>query len=158
MLRSEATRHPNAFRPETFFLGRTEGWGLVRAPTGRIHQRFQVTTEGALDSAYQAVQFTETFAWDNGETDIWRWIMRRGIDGRYMAAETLAGAGIQGRFDHDGDYLLSFRRPANERGGPRFRFNVRFSVLAADVALKTARLSLLGLPLGTMTAIHRRLD
>jgi hypothetical protein len=102
------------FRPEVFFVGRTEGWGLTRGPTGRLQRRCQVITEGRLDDAYRAIKFDEAFHWEDGERDEWRWAMTRGLNGQYVAAEALAGPGIQGRYE-GADYVLSFRRPLRIR-------------------------------------------
>ncbi len=38
------------------------------------------------------------------------------------------------------------------------RFDTRFTQLTADLALKRAQVSLFGLPLGELTAVHRRID
>lgn len=145
------------FRPEVFFLGRTEGWGVARGPTGRILRRCRIVTDGRLDEAYQAIHFDEVFSWEDGESDEWRWAMTRGLNGAYVAAEALAGAGIQGRYD-GGDYLLSFRRPLKPVGGPSARFTTRFTPISPDVALKSVRISLFGLPIASMTAFHKRAD
>ena len=145
------------FRPEVFFVGRTEGWGVARGPTGRAMRRCRVVTDGRVDEAFRSIPFDETYQWEDGEQDLWRWAMTRGLDGRYVAAEALAGPGIQGR--HDGaDYLLSFRRPIGPKGGLKFRFVTRFTQISPMVALKSVRLFLYGLPVGGLTAFHRRLD
>lgn len=143
------------FRPEVFFLGRTEGWGVTRGPTGRIQRRCRIITEGRLDEAYQAIHFDEVFTWQDGQADEWRWAMTRGLNGAYVAAESLAGVGIQGRYDGQ-DYVLSFRRPLRPEGGPRPRFTTRFTPISPDVALKTVRITLFGLPVASMSAFHRR--
>lgn len=151
----ETFEHGRPFRPEVFFLGRTEGWGVARGPTGRILRRCRVVTDGRLDEAYQAIHFDEVFNWDDGELDEWRWAMTRGLNGGYVAAEALAGAGIQGRYD-GGDYLLSFSRPIRSGRGPRPRFTTRFTLISPDVALKTVRVSMFGIPVGSLSAFHRR--
>ena len=145
------------FRPEVFFVGRTEGWGVARGPMGRAMRRCRIVTDGKLDDAFRSVHFDETVLWEDGEQDLWRWAMTRGLDGRYVAAEALAGSGIQGRYD-GADYLLSFRRPIRPQGGPRPRFVTRFTQISPTVALKSVRLFLYGLPLGGLTAFHRRID
>jgi hypothetical protein len=145
-----------AFAPEQFFLGRTEGAGVVRDPFGRIVRRCRVTTEGALGAPHGAIRFNEVFAYDDGEVDTWRWVMTAGGDGRYVAAEAKAGAGITGERVGD-EYRLAFRRPVGKAAGPlRPRFNTRFTLLAPDIALKRAEVSLFGVPLGVLTAVHRR--
>jgi hypothetical protein len=145
------------FRPEAFFAGRTEGWGVARGPTGRILRRCRLVTDGRVEDTYRAINFDETFHWEDGEIDLWRWAMTRGLDGRYVAAEARAGAGIHGR--HEGsDYLLSFRRALRPDGGPRARFHTRFTPISPDVTLKIVRISLMGLPVGGLTAFHQRVS
>ena len=145
------------FRPEQFFLGRTRGWGLVRSLDGK-QARCEVTTEGRLDDTYQSLHFDETFLFDDGRVDEWRWAMTRGRDGRYVAAEHLAGAGIVGRHEK-GDYVLAFRRPLRPEGGfPTPGYRTSFTLLSPRVALKRVRVSLLGLPIAEMTAFHERVD
>ncbi len=153
----EYSQQTGPFRPEVFFLGRTEGWGVARGPMGRLHRRCRIVTEGRLDDAFRAIQFEETVHWEDGEQDDWRWAMTRGLDGRYVAAEARAGVGIQGRYD-GADYLLSFRRTLRPEGGPRPRFNTRFTQISPSVALKCVRISLWGLRVGELTAFHKRVD
>ncbi|HEX6859496.1 MAG TPA: DUF3833 family protein [Caulobacteraceae bacterium] len=144
------------FRPEQFFVGRTEGWGVVRELGGR-RRRCQIITEGHLDESYQALHFDETFTFDDGETQQWRWAMTRGRDGRYVAAEAMVGAGIVGRHDKRGDYVLNFRRPLRPEGGfPTPSYNTRFTLTSANSALKRVRIGVLGLTVATMTAVHER--
>ena len=146
------------FRPEVFFAGRTVGGGAVRNPFGRIVRRCFVTTEGVGNGGHGSIQFHETFAFDDGEVDVWRWAMTAGRDGRYVAAEASAGVGITGE-RRDGDYVLEFRRPVGRaRGFFAPHFATRFTLLAPDLALKHVRITVLGLPVGTLTAVHRRLE
>jgi hypothetical protein len=145
-----------SFAPESFFLGRTEGAGVVRDPFGRILRRCRIATEGAYSAAQGALRFDETFTYDDGEIDVWRWVMQAGREGRYVAAEAKAGAGIAGEL-RGGDYVLAFRRPVGRAAGalsPHFRS--RFTLVAPDLALKRADVSLFGLPLACLTAVHRR--
>jgi hypothetical protein len=145
-----------AFSPEAFFIGRTEGHGVVRDAFGRIVRRCRIVTSGAFSAAQQALRFDETFTYDDGETDIWRWVMQPGRDGRYMAAEAKAGSGLVGERQGD-DYVISFRRPAGRAKGPLSpHYRSRFTLLAPDIALKRADVSLLGVPMGSLSAIHRR--
>ncbi|MHB8529681.1 MAG: DUF3833 family protein [Caulobacteraceae bacterium] len=144
------------FRPETFFLGRTEGAGIVRDLFGRVQRRCEIFTVGSNHDAYDAIHFDETFTYDDGQTEVWRWAMTVGPDGRYMAAEAVAGSGITGRRAGD-DYILAFHRPVGPaKGLAAPRFSTRFTLLAPDLAFKQVRISLLGAPMGEMTAVHRR--
>jgi hypothetical protein len=146
-----------SFRPEAFFVGRTEGAGLVRDPFGRVVRRCRVVTHGVFERSHSAIHFDETFHYDDGETDEWRWVMTASRDGRYVAREAVAGAGITGERS-GADYVLSFRRPVGPaKGALAPRFDTRFTLLAPDLALKVARVSLAFLPLGVVTAVHRRI-
>jgi hypothetical protein len=147
-----------SFRPEEFFVGRTVGGGAVRNPFGRIVRRCYITTEGRSSAGLGSVQFQETFAYDDGELDVWRWAMTAGRDGHYVAAEESAGSGISGQH-RDGDYVLEFRRPQGKAQGliaPHFA--TRFTLLAPDMAMKHVRISVLGAPVATLSAVHRRVD
>jgi hypothetical protein len=146
------------FRPESFFVGRTRGGGVVRDPFGRVVRRCSITTEGAFDPHHQSIRFQETFAYDDGEVDVWRWVMGAGGDGRYVAAEALAGAGITGE-RRGGDYFLRFRRPVGKaKGRLAPRFSTRFTLLAPDLAFKQSKVAMLGVPVGVLTAVHRRIE
>ena len=145
------------FRPEVFFVGRTEGSGIVRDAFGRGVRRCEIVTEGSRQAAYGALKMEETFTYDDGEVDVWRWVVTSGGDDRYMASEQIAGSGIVAHREGD-DYVLNFNRPAP--GAPRWlapRYSTRFSLLSANIALKSVKVSLLGAPLGVMTAIHSRI-
>lgn len=146
------------FRPEAFFVGRTEGAGVVRDPFGRLIRRCRVTTQGAFLPDRGAIRFEEEFVYDDGDVDVWRWAMSPGRDGRYVAAEEKAGAGITGE-RRGSDYRLSFRRPVGKaRGLFAPTFETSFTLLSPDLALKRVKLSLFGLPIGSLTAVHRRAD
>jgi hypothetical protein len=147
---------PLAFAPESYFLGRTEGAGVVRDPFGRIVRRCRITTSGAFSAAQQAVRFDEVFAYDDGEVDTWRWVMQAGRDGRYVAAEAKAGGGLSGE-RHGDDYVLSFRRPVGRAKGPLTpHYRARFTLLSPELALKRTDVSLFGVPIGSLSAVHRR--
>lgn len=148
-----------AFLPDHFFLARTEGRAIVRDFTGRLMDRCTITTLGRWDHDYGALKFDETYVYDSdGATDVLNWTFGPDAQGRMSASE----AGIKDRVRGwaDGlDYRLRFKR----KGGPRgekltLTYHVRFSLMAPDLALKTAQINLFGLTLATMTAFHRRLE
>jgi hypothetical protein len=144
------------FEPEVFFIGRTEGAGVVRDPMGRIARRCRISTEGFFSAAQSALRFDEIFTYDDGEVDVWRWVMTQSLSGRYIAAEAKAGAGLTGE-TRGGDYLINFSRPLGQlRGAMAPRYRSRFTLLTPDTALKLATVSVLGVPIGSLSAIHRR--
>ncbi|HEY3800196.1 MAG TPA: DUF3833 family protein [Caulobacteraceae bacterium] len=154
----EAARWRLAFQPEVFFLGRTEGAGLVRDPLGRIVRRCSVTTQGQINAARGSLELEEVYAYDDGEIDVWRWAMTAGRDGRYVVAEAKAGVASAAERQGD-DYLVVFRRPYRRATGAFApRYAARFSLLSADTTLKRADISLYGVPLGSLTAVHRKVE
>jgi hypothetical protein len=145
-----------AFEPQSFFVGSTEGAGVVRDPFGRVLRRCRIATEGCCSATQGALRLDETFTYDDGEVDVWRWVMTPGRDGRYVAAEARAGAGIAGE-TRGGDYLINFSRPKGSlRGAMAPRYRSRFTLLTPDTALRTTTISVLGVPVGDMSAIYRR--
>ena len=146
------------FRPETFFLGLTEGAGVVHDLFGRQVRRCRITTRGALLAGRATLQLEEEFVYDDGQVDVWRWVMSPSRNGRYVVAEARAGAGISGEV-RSGDYQLAFRRPVGRAAGAFApRFSTRFTLLSPDLALKRAKVSLFGAPLGRLLAFHRRVE
>jgi hypothetical protein len=146
------------FEPDRFFLGSTRGSGLVRDVTGRLIDRCEISTRGWWDQQQGAMHFDETFVYEAGRTDILNWTFRPDPQGRMVATEPTTDGQIHGWTDGE-DYRLRFRR----RGEPPLAsvyltHDVRFSVMTPDAVLKVARVKLLGMTLGVMTAFHRRLD
>jgi len=124
----------STFRPESFFIGQTVGGGVLRDPFFRITRRFRVETRGYRDGSYGAVKLDETYAYDTGEVDAFQWVITPAGAGRYVLAEALGPA----------------------RGLAKPRFKVRMGLVGGDTVLKSVRVGLLGAPLGTVTAVHRR--
>ena len=131
---------------------------MLRDSFGRITRRCSIVTEGHWNQSKHAISFEERFTYNDGEIDIWRWVMSPGRDGQYVAAEAKVGTGVSG--NRDGlDYVLKFRRPVGRASGPLApQFVTRFSPMSPELVLKTAKVSLIGLPLGEMTAVHRRVS
>jgi hypothetical protein len=146
-----------AFQPDHFFLSRTQGRGVVRSPTGRVLDRCAITTHGAWDHDYGALHFDETFAFDSGDVDVLHWTFAPDSRGRMSASEASVVAPVVGWTDGL-DYRLRFKR----RGATRVNrlqlvYDVRFTLMADDLALKVARLKLFGFTVAEMTAFHRRI-
>jgi hypothetical protein len=59
--------------------------------------------------------------------------------------------------EQGGELIFAFRRPLGPaRGLAKPRFDVRMGLVGGDTLLKTVRVGVLGAPLGTVTAFHRR--
>ena len=55
-------------------------WRATHA--GRL--RCSIVTEGHWNQSKHAISFEERFAYNDGEIDIWRWVMSPGRDGRVL--------------------------------------------------------------------------
>lgn len=76
------------FRPETFLVGRLQGWGILESLIGNLQKRFTVEAKGSWDEAALTVSFSETWTFDNGRQDTLDWQIRKLGPGRYSGTET----------------------------------------------------------------------
>lgn len=146
-----------AFRPDHFFLAPTSGQGVVRDGLGRVIDRCKVTTQGRWDHNRGALHFDETFTYQNGRVETLHWTFGPDAQGRMAASEASVTSPVRG-WPEGQDYRLRFKR----RGAPpldktQVDYDVRFTLMDPDTAMKTARLKLFGVTLGVMVAYHRRL-
>ncbi len=143
-------------RPERFFLGRCGGSGVVRSVFGRLLRRFTVSTTGTVETGYGAVQVVHTFVFDNGDIEIMKWLVTEGEASGYMFYDDHSGGGLTvHRIGEDFHYHFH----AALRGCPRplkARFDGRMTLLAPESLMVVVRVSLFGIPLAVMTAVHRR--
>ena len=145
------------FQPDRFFLDRTRGRGVVRDFTGRLVEGCVIETHGRWDHAIGAMHFAEVFSYDDGRVDTLNWTFAPDPQGRMVASEASLAAPVVG-WSEGGDYRLRFKRgDARLPVGLRLTYDVRFSLMEPDLALKVVQLRLFGLPLAAMTAFHRRL-
>lgn len=144
------------FEPDRFFLDRTYGRGVVRDFTGRLIEGCVIDTYGRWDHTIGAMHFDEVFTYDDGRTDTLNWTFAPDPQGRMVASEASLAAPVSGWSD-GADYRLRFKR-ADPRLPPALRltYDVCFTPLEDDLALKLVRLRLFGLLVATMTAFHRR--
>ena len=155
---SQEKSAPAGFQPDQFFLSRTDGAGVVRDFAGRLLRRCVISTIGRWDHQYGAMHFDETFAFDDGRVDTLNWTFSRDPQGRMVASEPSVTSKVRGWRDGP-DYRLRFKRPGDPPlGGLEVTYDVRFTPLERTVVLKVARLKLLGLTLGAMTAYHRQVE
>jgi hypothetical protein len=145
------------FRLETVFVGRTTGAGVLRDGFGHITGRFNVDTIGVRDEAYGAIILEETFAYEDGAVEAMRWVVTAAGPQRYVLAEAQAGSGIVAH-SHAGEVVFAYRRPFGAARGPATpRFAVRMTLLSPETVLKEVRVSVLGVPVASVTAVHRRI-
>jgi len=75
------------FLPETFFVGRLEGWAVFESLIGGLQKRASISATGRLDADTGAVLFAETYDFDDGHSDTLHWTIRRLGPGRYSGLE-----------------------------------------------------------------------
>jgi len=85
------------FRPEEFYHGRFEGWGLLEGPMGGFKGRFTVAAEGRRHADGRGVDFTETWTFDDDHVDRLNWTIKALGDGRYAGTETRIVGEAEGR-------------------------------------------------------------
>lgn len=144
------------FRPEAFFLGRSEGDGVLRDWLGRVASRVRVTTAGAFRHDRPDLEIRATFTYENGREDPWRWVMRGSAGGDYLVSEARAGAGIVGE-RRGSDYVICFRREIGiARGWAAPKFVSCLRLIGPATALKIARISYLGVPIASLVAVLKQ--
>jgi hypothetical protein len=141
------------FRPEVFFLGRTEGAGVDRDLLGRTRRWCTIVTEGVLRASMSAICVDEVMTYDDGEVQNWRWVLGDAGDGRYLVAEARAGSGHMVERREDGDFVISFRRT---RDWLSHRHLTRYTMLDEQLSMESTTVSLLGVPQTLFTAVRRR--
>jgi hypothetical protein len=145
-----------AFRPDHFFLAPTTGRGVVRDRFGRFIDRCEVTTQGRWDHNYGALHYDETYTYENGRAETLNWAFGPDAQGRMIATESSVNSPVRG-WPEGPDYRLRFKRlGAPPLDKTQMLYDVRFTLMEPDTALKTARLKLFGVTLGVMVAYHRR--
>jgi hypothetical protein len=145
------------FLPDHFFLSPTRGRGVVRDFTGRLIDRCTIETAGRWDHNFGALHFDEAYSYDSGRIDVLNWAFAPDAQGRMSASEATIASPVRG-WSEGGDYRLRFKRHGEPPLDKVFlTFDVRFTLMEADLALKIVRLKLFGVTLGTMNAYHRRL-
>lgn len=75
------------FLPENFFVGRIEGWAVFENLIGGLQRRATIAATGSLEKDTQTILFTETYTFDNGQSDTLHWSIQKLAEGRYRGLE-----------------------------------------------------------------------
>ncbi|WP_346730704.1 DUF3833 family protein [Bradyrhizobium sp. 199] len=75
------------FLPEKFFVGRLEGWAVVESLVGGLLKRASIAAHGELDADTDTVVFTETYTFDDGQSDTLRWTIHKSGEGQYTGLQ-----------------------------------------------------------------------
>ena len=138
-------------RPNAFFVGATEGVGIERDAFGRVTRRFRSRSEGRAIDTYRAVSVTESHVFDDGHVDLWHWVISAAADGRYVASEIGAGAGIISEAFGD-DLRFHFRRGFSQTQSrvPQ-SYAIQMTMLTPETLIQTIAVSRMGVPLRKRT-------
>ena len=146
-----------AFRPEAFFTGQLEGWGVLEGPTGSLQKRFTVTAEGALEG--DVIHFRETWTFDDGHVDTLNWRIRAQGDGAYTGVEDriegeakgeLAGCAFHWTYTRD--------TPQPDGKSVKLNFDDWFFQIDEAVVIAKGVGGRLGLPFASAHVTYRPLD
>ena len=146
------------FRPEDFFNGRLEGWGVIEKPTGGVQKRFTVAAEGRSFQPGE-VDYTETWTFDDGHVDTLNWKIRAGADGAYSGTEDRiegeaegeqAGCAFHWRYSRD--------TPQPDGGSMKLNFDDWFIRIDEDAVVVKGTAGRMGLPFAVAHVTFRKLD
>lgn len=80
-----------AFLPELLFVGSLERWAVLESLIGGLQRRATITAHGKLEEDSDTVLFTETYEFDDGNSDTLHWTIRKVGNGQYTGHEILEG-------------------------------------------------------------------
>ena len=148
------------FRPEEFFDGRLEGWGVLEGPTGAVQKRFTVAAEGrSFAGEGGVIRYRETWTFDDGHVDTLNWeIQAQGPD-CYAGVEDRSEG--QARGERAGcAFHWKYSRDTPQPDGKSLKLNFDDWFFRVDqngyVAKGTA--GRLGLPFATAHVTYHKLD
>ena len=144
------------FRPDVFFDGAWEGWGVSRDLAGAIRDRFSIKGEGVVSDAGRHFRLKEDYRFHDGREDNLDWEIFTDDQGAFAGKDHInqvAGVGRQTELD----YLWSFKRLVPTAVGPMtLSFTSRYFRIAADRVICTTKLCWWTLPIATLVSAYRR--
>jgi len=146
-----------AFRPEAFFDGRMEGWGVLEGPTGALQKRFTVAAEGRAEGG--VIRYRETWTFDDGHVDTLNWEIRPQGGDRYGGTEDRSEGEAEGRRAGCA-FHWQYTRDTPQPDGKSLKLNFDdwFFQIDQTVVVAKGTAGRLGLPFATAHVTYRRLD
>ena len=144
------------FRPEDYFNGRLEGWGVLEKPTGGVQKRFTVAAEGR--SFDEGVRYTETWTFDDGHVDTLNWEIRKAGDGQYSGVEDRSEGEAKGE-QAGCAFHWKYTRDTPQPDGKSMKLNFDdwFFRIDEDAVVAKGVAGRLGLPFATAHVTYRKL-
>lgn len=146
------------FKPEIYFNGRLEGWGVLESALGGLQKRYAISAEGRWNAGEGVLDFTETWTFDDGHVDTLVWKIRPLGEGRYAGQEpTLDGEaeGDQAGFAFHWRYTRETPQPGDKR--VKLNFDDWFWRIDDAVVIVRGAAGRLGLPFATAHVTYRKL-
>jgi hypothetical protein len=147
------------FRPEAFFDGRHEGWGVLEGPTGSLQKRFTVKAEGRSFAPEGTIRYSETWTFDDGHVDTLNWEIRPCGDDRYAGSETRSESEAEG--ERAGcAFHWQYTRDTPQPDGKSIKLNFDDWFFQVDETAVVAKgtAGRMGLPFATAHVTYRRVS
>lgn len=144
-------------RPQEFFQGHIQGWGLFEDFLGNVRREFSVELHGHKDDDGTVV-LDEKFFYDDGETDERQWRLTIGDDGRVKGTAGDVDGHIQGSYG--GRALNLAYKLILPMYGRRVGFQVRdrYFLREPGILLNRASLRKVGFKIGDIYATFRHAE
>jgi len=145
------------FLPETFLVGRLEGWAVLESLVGGLLKRATITGHGEFEASTQTVIFTETYIFDDGRSDTLRWTIRKIGEGKYSglenrivgeAAGEQAGCAFHWKYTRD--------TPQADGKTVRLNFDDWFYAIDENACIVRGSAGRAGLPFATAHVTYRK--
>lgn len=147
------------YRPENFLNGRLEGWGILERLTGGLQQRFTVQATGVWRPGDGALDFTETWRFDDGHVDTLNWRILPTGDGGYVGEEDRLEGQAEGE-SAGCAFHWRYTREVPQKDGSKTKLNFKdwFFRIDERVTMVKGTAGRLGVPFATAHVCYRRLD
>ncbi len=139
---------------EEFFAGKTRAWGLFEDRFGTVRRQFAVDITGTWDGEH--LMLDERFRYDDGERDRRVWNIKKGDEGRYEGrADDVIGTAVGRTAGNALNWQYEMDLPI-AGSTLRVRFDDWMFLQTPDVLINRARVSKLGIEIGSVTLIFVR--
>ena len=137
-----------------YFLGQTDGWGLVEDRFEKTRRQFRVGIKGELKSG--ELYLTENFLFDDGECSKRTWKIRRVSGDRYLGrADDMCGEAEGKLMDNAIMWKYKMELPVNGKKW-KLDFEDRMFLNTKEVVFNHSKLKKFGIKVATVTIFFRK--
>jgi hypothetical protein len=148
-----------SFRPETYFPGRSEGWGVMQDRFGNLLRQFRIEAYGEWNADDQVLSLHETYTFTDGQVDRLEWQMRPVGGDRYEGTEPRLEGVAEGVRAGNTFHWRYVRRVPQQDGRERTLFFDDWFWLQDDrVLIVRASVRRFRIELATLSVFYRKLD